>query len=159
MIRAVSRIARHGPDAEDAFQNALTAIWKNRHRLASHASPHALILKICIDSAYDVVRKRGRNQQLAEPDSVTDQLVDTAPLPLEELARRETSDEIIAAMNRLSRSQAVAMTLRAFENLPYERIAAAMNCTAATARKHVERARAHLRVVLAKYEPLGVPRS
>ena len=47
----------------------------------------------------------------------------------------------------------MAITLRVFEELPYEQIAAAMECSQATARKHVERARKHLQVVLAKHEP------
>jgi DNA-directed RNA polymerase specialized sigma24 family protein len=47
----------------------------------------------------------------------------------------------------------VAITLRVFKELPYDQIAAAMNCTEATVRKHVERARGHLRFVLAKHEP------
>ncbi|MFI5455684.1 MAG: RNA polymerase sigma factor [Isosphaerales bacterium] len=63
------------------------------------------------------------------------------------------------AINRLSRRQAVAITLRVFEELPYQQIAAAMDCTEATARKHVERARGHLRVVLAKHEPNRIVRS
>ena len=87
------------------------------------------------------------------------ELVDGARLPWEELAQRELSGEILTAINRLSRRQAVAITLRVFEELPYEQIAAAMNCTEATARKHVERARGHLRVVLAKHEPNRSPRS
>ena len=38
------------------------------------------------------------------------------------------SDELLAAIHRLSQRQAVAVTLRIFEELPYEQIAAAMDC-------------------------------
>jgi RNA polymerase sigma factor (sigma-70 family) len=157
MIRSVWRITRNAQDAEDAMQNALMAIWKRQHHISKHSSPQALILRMCIDAACDVARRRGRDRRKIEPHDPVDQLVDGAQLPWEEIARRELSSEIVTAITRLSRCQAAAITLRVFEELPYEQIAAAMNCTAATARKHAERARAHLRVVLAKHEPNRMP--
>lgn len=159
MIRAVWRVTRNASDAEDAMQNALVVIWKQQHRIGHHSSPQALILKICLDAACDVVRRRGRDRRQCEPQNSAEQLADSAMLPLEEMAQQELSSEILTAINRLARCQAIAITLRALEGLPYEEIAAAMNCTAATARKHVERAHAHLRVVLAKHEPDQIPRS
>jgi RNA polymerase sigma factor (sigma-70 family) len=159
MIRSVWWITRNAQDAEDAMQNALMAIWKKQRRINKHASPQALVLRICIDSACDVARRRGRDRRLIEPQDPADPLVNGAPLPCEELSRRELASEILTAVNRLSRRQAVAITLRVFEELPYEQIAAAMDCSEATARKHVERARGHLRVVLAKHEPKRAPRS
>jgi RNA polymerase sigma factor (sigma-70 family) len=160
MIRSVWWITRNAHDAEDAMQNALMAIWKHQRRIARHASPSALILRICIDAACDVARRRGRDRRRAiELHDPTDQLVDVGQSPWEELAQRELSAEILAAIKRLSRCQAVAITLRVVEELPYEQVAAAMNCSEATARKHVERARGHLRIVLAKHEPKRAPRS
>jgi RNA polymerase sigma-70 factor (ECF subfamily) len=70
-----------------------------------------------------------------------------------QLSEEELTDEILAAIRRLSHRQAMAITLRVFEDLPYEQIAAAMDCSEATARKHVQRARAQLQVVLAKHDP------
>ena len=157
MIRSVWWITRNAQDCEDAMQNALLAIWKRQHRISRHSSPRSLVLKMCIDAAFDVARRRGRDRRKIEPCDSADQLVDGARLPWEEIAQRELSSEIVTAMTRLSRCQAVAITLHVFEELPYEQIAAAMNCTAATARKHAERARAHLRVVLAKHEPNRMP--
>jgi RNA polymerase sigma-70 factor (ECF subfamily) len=153
MIRAIWCITRNAQDAEDAMQDALLAIWKLRQRLLQHANPPALVLKICVDAAYDCARKRARDRCKMAPHDATDGLADNARLPWEELAQRELATEILAAINQLSRRQAVAITLRVFEELPYEEIAAAMNCSEATARKHVERARRHLRVVLANLQP------
>lgn len=153
MIRSVWRITRNAQDAEDAMQNALMAIWKRQHQISKHPRPQALILKMCIDAACDAARRRGRDRRKIEPHDSRDQLVDAAPLPWEEIAQRELCDEVVTAVTRLSRCQALAITLHVFEDLPYEEIAAAMNCTSATVRKHAERARDHLRVVLAKHEP------
>jgi RNA polymerase sigma factor (sigma-70 family) len=159
MIRSVWRITRNAQDAEDAMQNALLAIWKCRHRICRHANPHALVLKVCIDSACDVLRRRMRERRRIEAREPIEQPLDSAPLPSEELAHQELVDEIYAAINQLSYRQTVAFTLRVIEELPYEQIAAAMKCGEATVRKHVERARKQLRVVLAKHKPGRIERS
>jgi RNA polymerase sigma-70 factor (ECF subfamily) len=159
MIRSIWRITRNGQDAEDAMQNALLAIWKGRQRIDRHPSPEALVLKICIDSACDVVRQRAREARKCAPRAAAEPIPDGACLPWEELAHEELSREILAAINRLSRAQAIAITMRVFEELPYEQIAAAMGCSKATARKHVERARGRLRVILAKHETDRLARS
>ncbi len=159
MIRSIWRVTRDVADAEDAMQNALLAIWRRRNRIARHASPQALILRICIDAARDVIRRRARHRRRMEPDDPAEEPVSEGRPAWEELAHRELSDEILTAINGLSRRQAVAITLRIFEDLPYEQIAAAMRCTEATVRKHVERARRHLRIVLAEHEPTPITRS
>jgi RNA polymerase sigma factor (sigma-70 family) len=153
MVRTVWRITRNAQDAEDAMQNALLTIWQRWHRISRHPSPQALVLKICVDSACDLVCRRERQRRKLELANHADPPQDGALLPWEELAHQELASEILAAVNRLSRGQAVAFTLRVFEEFPYEQIAVAMGCAEATARKHVERARDHLRVVLAKHDP------
>jgi RNA polymerase sigma factor (sigma-70 family) len=159
MIRSVWRVTRDADDADDAMQNALMAVWRRRGRIAGHASPQALILKICIDAACDVARRRGRERRRTERHDPSTDRVDGTRAPWEELAHRELTGEVLSAIHRLSRRQAVAITLRAFEELPYEQIAAAMQCSEATARKHVERAREHLRRALARHEPQSINRS
>jgi RNA polymerase sigma factor (sigma-70 family) len=159
MIRSIWRVTRNAADADDAMQNALMAIWRRRNRIIGHSSPRALILRICIDAACDVARRRARHRNRLEPHDPADEPVGNAPPAWAVLARRELSDEILAAINRLSRCQAVAITLRIFEDLPYGQIAAALHCSEATARKHVERARRHLRLVLAEHEPDPLARS
>jgi RNA polymerase sigma-70 factor (ECF subfamily) len=159
MIRSVWRITRNAQDAEDAMQAALLVVWKRRDRVAGHAAPPALVLRICADTAHSIARRRARDHRRTEPPDHGPEPVDRAPSPWLELARREISDEILGAIHRLSHRQAVAVTLRVFEELPYEQIAAAMDCAEATARKHVERARRQLQVVLARHDPHRLSRS
>jgi RNA polymerase sigma-70 factor (ECF subfamily) len=155
MIRSVWRIARNEQDAEDALQNALVTIRKRRRRIDGHAAPHALVLRICIDAARDVARNRARARSRIEPSGGVDpeQLIDDGRAPSDDLADRELRGRVAAAINRLPRRQAVALTLRVFEELPYEQIARALGCAEATARKHVGRARERLRVVLSRDTP------
>jgi hypothetical protein len=54
MIRAIWRIVQ---DAEDAMQNALAITRTRWERVRGHIRPQAQIMKICIDAAYDVLRR------------------------------------------------------------------------------------------------------
>ena len=56
MVRLVWRIVRHRQDFEDALQEALTTIWKRLDRIRRHRNPHALILRICANAGYDILR-------------------------------------------------------------------------------------------------------
>jgi RNA polymerase sigma factor (sigma-70 family) len=159
MIRSVWRITRDAQDAEDAMQSAIMEVWKRRHRIIQHAVPPALILKMCADAACSIARRRTRDRRRTEPTRPNDEPIDAARSPWMEMAHQELTDEILAAIHRLSHRQAVAITLRVFEELPYEQIAAAMHCTEATARKHVARARGYLQVVLARHDPSRLERS
>jgi RNA polymerase sigma-70 factor (ECF subfamily) len=159
MIRCVWRITRNAQDAEDAMQTALLAIWAHRHRVARHAAPPALILKMCADAACSVARRRARDRRRTVPHDPSCEPIDGAQSPWLALARRELADELLAAIHRLSQRQAVAIMLRALDDLPYDQIAAAMDCAEVTARKHVARARNHLRAVLAKHDPNRFARS
>jgi RNA polymerase sigma factor (sigma-70 family) len=151
MIRAVWRIVRNRHDAEDAMQNALTTIWRRWSRVLRHPVPEALVLKICVEAAYDVVRRRQHEHlRIAKAEY---EPIDSRQAPADELGWRETQASVIAALARLSRHQAVAFALRVFDELPYAQIASALGCGEATARKHVERARIHLRTALAPFDP------
>ena len=152
MIRSIWRVTRNTQDAEDAMQNSLVAIWRQRDLIASHATPQAFILRICLDAACDLVRKRSRAAARCGPTSDTDAVIDPAKSPIDAIADRELVERIVGELHQLPQQQAVAMALRAFEDLSYDEIASAMNCTPATVRKHVERARAKLQVLLTKYD-------
>ena len=148
MLRSIWRITRDAHDAEDAMQNALVTLWKRWNRVRCHASPQTLVLKICVDAALDVARRRVRDRRNIESNDPASHPADGLRLPLEELANAELRREVLAAIGRLSSRQAVTVMLRAFEELPYSEIAAALGCTEATARKHFERACAQLRLAL-----------
>ncbi len=133
--------------------NALLVIWKRRHVFECHKAPQALVLKICADAACDIARRRARDQRKTAPAQQADRVVPGALSPSEDLVSREVASELLRGINKLSRSQAVAITLRIFDELPCEQIAAALGCSEATARKHVERAKTQLRAVLIQHAP------
>jgi RNA polymerase sigma factor (sigma-70 family) len=159
MIRSIWRIVGNAQDAEDAMQDALLIIWKRWEHVKSHPSPEALILKICIDAAYDVTRRRLREQSGRRSHSATEEPADPTRSSAEQLIQAELYLEVVAAIQRLSRHQAAAILMRVLGELTYDQIAAAMGCTEATVRKHVARARERLRTMLPHLEPNKTTRS
>ena len=144
MIRAIARIIDDSGDAEDALQNALTTIWQKLARVRRHANPAALILKVCIDAAYDVLRNRERAKRFGAPLQ-SDDIADSSASPPERISATETRRDLLAAIRELPRNQSLAVHLRYVEELSYPEIAAALGCAESTTRKHVERGLSRLR--------------
>ncbi len=148
MMRAVWRILRDPGEAEDAFQEALLRVWKHWDQVRRHPNPHALVLRISIHSAQDALRRQVRRESRIDADGLPD-VADRTPSAVEQLTDAEQSAEVRRAIASLPRKQAQAVQMRLVEEVPYDDIAAAMDCGEATVRKHVARARTKLRAVLA----------
>jgi RNA polymerase sigma factor (sigma-70 family) len=157
MMRSIWRIVRHREAAEDAYQDALTVIWKKREAVSRHPNPEALVLRIAVDAAYDAVR-RSRRRLRREVAGLDERAPEAgARTVTEDVEARSLRLRVLEAIGRLPRKQATAALLRLVEERPYAEIAAAMGCSEATARVHVMRARTALARRLA---PLlvGAPR-
>jgi RNA polymerase sigma factor (sigma-70 family) len=155
MIRSVSRIVENPDDVADAFQEALATIWKKRTRIRRHPNPHALILRICINAAYDAIRRRVRERQVEQLKAIPDSLPDASSSPRDVLASKELKGEVVEAIDRLPRNQAVAVSMRFLQNQSFGDIAHALGCSEAGARKSVSRGCARLRELLAHLGPDG----
>ena len=149
MMRAVWRITRNAADADDAFQDALLIIWKRWDRIRRHPNPHALILQICTNSAYDLLRRRVREGKWAGDTRAG--VPDFPASQLEAVAAAEQDAKVLEAIGSLPEKQGRAILLHAVEEMPYAEVASAMGCGEATVRKHVERARAKLRTLLSSW--------
>jgi len=153
MMRAIWRIVRHPEMAEDTLQNALTIVWRKREHIQRHPNPQALILKICMNSAYDSLRKQKRFRK-QEDSSLLHEFPDlsetSVPLVLE---RKKIEDEILKAMSRLPRKQAIAVLMRIIQGQPYDVIAQTLDCGEITARIQVSRGRAKLSQWLSHLHP------
>jgi RNA polymerase sigma-70 factor (ECF subfamily) len=153
MIRSVWRIVRDPDDFNDAFQGALATIWKHVSRIRRHPNPHALILRICVNAAYDVLRRKARRRRREALEAITANLPDPAPSVAERLQNKEKRAEIFRAISQLPRNQAEAILMRFAQELSYSDIAQALGCSEVTARTHVSRARAWLCKRLAHLAP------
>ena len=128
MLRSIWRITRVAEDAEDALQESLAIIWKRRARIERHPCPRAIILRICVHCACDVLRarlRRGSRETAAiDPDAfhARDGAVG------ERLHRQELRDDIFHALVRLPSRQATAVVMRHVLEMSYEEIGDALGC-------------------------------
>jgi RNA polymerase sigma-70 factor (ECF subfamily) len=143
MIRSVWKIVRDPNDAQDAFQEALLKIWTQWKKVCRHPNPHALILRICINCAYDQLRQK-ESARKEDIDSVEYTLRDAAALPSERLIASEERAAVFAAIGALPRMQRVSVHMHFVDGLSYTQIAQAFGCAESTIRKHVYRARQKL---------------
>ena len=155
MIRTIWGIVRDPDDARDALQDALAAIWRRWERLQSHPNPEALVLRMAINAAYDVLRRRHRRLRWFATEEVPVDAPDPAPSALDLATSAEARVRVRKAIASLSRNQATALLMYAVADIPYERVAAAMRCSEVTVRTHVGRARTKLRARLADLVPFG----
>ncbi|MEN6625184.1 MAG: RNA polymerase sigma factor [Candidatus Sumerlaeia bacterium] len=152
MIRSVWRIVRDRDDFDEAFQEALATVWKRLDKVRRHPNPHALILRICANAAYDALRRRSRRQK-HEVFDLPETLPDPAPAATDLISADEDREEIFQAIAQLPRNQAEAFLMRFVQELEYSQIAQALGCSEVTARTHVARARAKLSNSLAHLDP------
>jgi len=149
MLRSIWRITRAAEDAEDALQESLTVIWKRRVRIARHPRPRALMLRICVHCACDVLRARLRRKS-RERAIVDAEALRGKDCPVDQrLIGRELHGDIARALLRLPSRQATAVVMRDVLELPYEEIGDALGCSETTARVHVNRAHKRLSRLLA----------
>jgi RNA polymerase sigma-70 factor (ECF subfamily) len=165
MLRSIWRVVRTEEDARDTLQEALAVIWRKQDIIKRHPNPRALILKICLDCAYDALRKNRRFQHPTEtgiPTRVAYEVgfqlraPQTPGFPYNGSA--DSGQEILAAVGRLTRNQALAVLMRIVQDEPYAAIAQVLGCSEVTARIHVLRARANLKRELAHLSGTAPPK-
>ncbi len=145
MMHSIWRIVRNADLAEDSLQDALAVIWKKRLQIRIHPNPPALILKICLNAAYDSLRRleRMRRQddlsQLADAPAPPDHYADRG------LEERELEERVQQAIRRLPRKRALAVMMRLIHEEPFDSIAHALGCSEVTVRIHISKGRAQLR--------------
>jgi RNA polymerase sigma-70 factor (ECF subfamily) len=144
MLRTAWRIT-HEPDrARDALQDAMARVWRQRERVRAHPNPGALILRIAIHAAIDVLRRERRRRRAEESATPAAWRAAPPPGPAAAAESREVRTLVLDAIAGLPEKQAAAVTLRVVEEQPYEAVAAALGCTEPTARVHVLRGREKL---------------
>lgn len=141
MIRSIWRVVRNQADAEDALQDALMNLWNKREGVKQHPNPKAFILRVCHNSAIDILRKRMRDAQRHTNLNMEPKVYETAR---DSIMDKQTVSQIQYAISQLPRHQATAVMMRIINGEEYQAIAEALDCSEATARVHVMRGKTAL---------------
>ena len=108
----------------------------------------AFLLRIADRLVIDRSRRLGVEINIDETTWRTVEPPSPAELPLDEIASRETNEELAAALNELTLPQRRVLLLRYFGELSFEEIAATLDCPLGTALSHCRRGLAALRKLL-----------
>jgi RNA polymerase sigma-70 factor (ECF subfamily) len=141
---------------QEAFVRLLRSLGTYRAETKFTTWLYRLVTNICLDG----LRRRGRPvESLDEPgqageDSLTpgERLADSDrwTQPEQELALRESADEVRAALNELPAAQRLALTLHYFEDMRYEDIAETMHLPLNTVKSHIRRGKERLALALSE---------
>ena len=126
------RILGSIPDAEDAAAEGLARALVDWHRIGALPHRDAWILRVTINAAIDMARRRRR----AEPEPVV--VADADDVTVLRIT-------LVAALAELPRRQREAVVLRHLAGLPEQEVAAALGVSHNTAKKHLQRGMARLR--------------
>lgn len=135
-----------GDDAADVVQDALVKAYRNLARFRPGASFRPWLLRIVTNEASNRRRSFGRRERLelrVAARAAAEPSVDDAVLS------RERSEELAAALARLSVPDRQVIALRWFSELSEAEMAVALDCAAGTVKSRLSRAMARLREELA----------
>ena len=121
-------------DAEDAVQNAFVALWQHRSHVRDPDGVRAYLYRCTYRACVDLIR---RNRLFVPP-------VRQENSPMSE----PLSDEMTAALSRLSPAERAIVYERAVMETPYDELAAHLGLRADNVRKKYERAKKKLALLL-----------
>jgi RNA polymerase sigma-70 factor (ECF subfamily) len=147
IIGLVSRYVYDHHEAMDIAQEAFIKAYKALPRFRGDSAFYTWLYRIAINTAKNHLVSRGRRPPDVDVDVVDAEYFDGGD-ELRELENPENSlfrDELQAtvkrALDQLPEDLRAALTLREFEGMSYEDIAAVMDCPVGTVRSRIFRAR------------------
>ncbi|MCE2495064.1 MAG: RNA polymerase sigma factor [Flavobacteriales bacterium] len=138
-------------DAEDATQEILLKLWKNKKKLFTYRNVEAVAMTMTKNHCLD--RLRLKANQTAELKIVVE---DDADLPDKKAEIRDAARKVLDLMEDLTEQQRQIVMLRDVEQYEYEEIAEVTGLEINTIRVNLSRARKKLREGLLKTNAYGL---
>lgn len=145
--RTALGICREAAIAEEATQDAYVSAFRGRDRYRGDGHPDAWLLRIVVNSALSVLRRRSARRATALPDEADGSIADSPrlPDPVESMAIRQ-------ALDALDGRHRAAIVLRYYHDLDYATIARIMGTSAGNVGSMLSRGLARMRTELAEDE-------
>lgn len=144
---------RHQEDAADCLQETMLKAWRAIKSYRGECSLSSWLYRIASTVCLDFLRRQKRlpetesADEMAEEDGFTP--VDDSPTPDEAVIRRESADNIRAAIDSLPGDMRTVIILYALQGLGYEEISAALQISVGTVKSRINRARQKIAAYLA----------
>lgn len=143
----ISRFVRNQDDVQDVAQEAFIKAWRALPRFRGDSAFYTWLYRIAVNTAKNHLAAAGRRPPSSDLDAAEAEQYAGADLlhengTPESLAMSEQLNATIReAIEALPHELKTAVTLREFEGLSYEDIAAIMECPVGTVRSRIFRAR------------------
>ena len=156
LFRYILRQAWDSQVAEDVFASAVLSAFENRHKFQPGTNFRAWMYRIITNKVFVANRHTGRRfdsldeagaERVPEPERKPEFDVVGDPNTVLE----EVSDEVLAAMHKLSDNERACILLRGVEGFSYKEIAEILEMPTGTVMTHLSRGRAKLRKELGEY--------
>lgn len=150
------RISGNSADAEDITQESFLKAWKNINKYDNSRSFKTWLLSIARNTAIDLFRKK-KPYTFTEIDSFSsaeddanfeEKIADTELLPEEVFSRKEISNEVQEALNKIPVNAKEVVILHLNEDMTFEEIAETLGEPMNTVKSRYRRALANLKVLL-----------
>ncbi len=143
----ISRYVRDQDEVQDVAQEAFIKAWRALPRFRGDSAFYTWLYRIAVNTAKNHLVSLGRRPPGSDIDAEeAEQFIGAEGLqdigtPESNLMSQELEAVIHQAINGLPQELKTAVTLREFEGLSYEDIAAVMECPVGTVRSRIFRAR------------------
>ena len=137
------RLLRDPELASDGLQDTFLRAWRAFPRLKHHDHLRAWLYTIATHRARTLQRARARQE--SSHAQLSDELPDPGVSVGGQVADRDLSRRVLAAVDRLPAKQQQALVLRRYQELSYDEIAAIMGGSMQAARTNVHLAQERLR--------------
>lgn len=148
----VARLLGSPSNAEDAIQEIMIKLWKNRKKLENHPNLKGFVFLTARNYCLDVLRKK----TLTLEDSSTELKIIKSTTESKNLEWKELNNIIFTILKLLPQQQKEVFLMRDLDGYEFTEIAAALNLKVEHIRVLLSRARKQIAVALEKkydYEP------
>ncbi|MCX6623240.1 MAG: sigma-70 family RNA polymerase sigma factor [Acidobacteria bacterium] len=139
VLRLSRRLLGNPADAEDAAQEVLLRLYRNRGQLDAARDPSAWVYRVTVNVCRDALRRRRKTEPIDEARLA-------GPGTPEQLLQEDQRiRQIERALARLPEKERAALVLRDLEDLPTSEVAKILGSSEATVRSQISSARVKLR--------------
>ncbi|WP_286237118.1 RNA polymerase sigma factor RpoE [Neptuniibacter halophilus] len=145
IIALIGRYVYDAHEAQDVAQETFIKAYRALPKFRGDSAFYTWLYRIAINTAKNHLVARGRRPADVDVDDAQffegDNELKDIDTPENQLYRDELESVIKRTLNRLPEDLRVALSLREFEGMSYEEIAAVMDCPVGTVRSRIFRAR------------------
>ena len=141
-------VLRREADALDVCQEAFLRAFRDLRKLKDPDKFFPWLLRITHSRAMESVKEEVRQRFGGEVETSNHTLIDDAPMPLDEVLRRERKEVLWAAFAELDPEPRAVLRLAYFEGFSYEEMAEILDVPVGTVKSRVSRAKGKLRALL-----------